>query len=247
MEEKCREHIAIFEWLSPEERERVRRFVEEHPEWQEEFAIYRRLYRLLRPEAPPEVRDAAELVIPSPARFVNPIPPVRPPLAWIRRAGPWVAAAALWFGMLYGGLWWYGQSSRSAWLRLAEVPSGAVSPALLVLRDSGPGLKDSARTLLAEGIGELQGARRTYWGLFPHFDLRRVERAIALLESVRRERDLSSWEGVEARYFLVKAHLMRRDYASARALLGELLGAEHGRLAEARRLLEGLQALEDAP
>nr|BCX00374.1 MAG: hypothetical protein KatS3mg041_0420 [Bacteroidota bacterium] len=244
MDEKWLERIAIFDLLSPQEQDEVRRFLDAHPQWREEFERYRRLYRLLRAEFPEETGEPVSIPIPPIQRFTNPIPRIHPRgrVRFLHRTSSWAAAAVLLLG-LYGGLWWYGEKTRAPWVRLAEVPKGLVSPVQVVLRDSAPQPSDSLHRVLARAIEELQRAPRSYAGLFPHFDPERVQRAIALLERIQRLRGLETWEGVEARYFLAKAYLMQGNLPRARALLEELVDREHMRTGEVRRLLEGMRTL----
>ena len=157
-----------------------------------------------------------------------------------RRPGParWVTALAA-GAVVYGGL-----MAVSA----TKVPPRAQVAALGEVRMERAGAESDApdADALGPALDAVRAARRSRFGLFPHYDAAALDSAAVALAEVAGRAAPASWVSQEARLALGRVHLYRaRDAQAVRVLSG--LVAEGGYRASAARRLVDFVRVEGRP
>ena len=125
------------------------------------------------------------------------------------------AAAAPVIIVLYGGLRVIGTTTLSESYHLASI-----SDYENVLSESVRG--ELSTSEFSAGVRELLAAHSDWFGLFPHYDLTRIDNAIPQLRIAFQDTE-DEFQRTEIAFFLAKAYLMKEDAKSAKKWLNEVL------------------------
>lgn len=171
-------------------------------------------------------------------------------LSWVARwpdAVQWGFALFLIGALLYGAAWGIDRMTRSPLDRLAalDMSETRIEGYRVNVPDSVAAEGDSlsADRLFLQALGSLREARTTTLGLFPRYADQPLDESMSLLRDVVDREPTGSFLGLEARFFLAKAHLAQDDPEDARRHLQILARRDNRRAAEAVRLLQDLQAV----
>lgn len=112
--------------------------------------------------------------------------------------------------------------------------------------EQAPVVSDDPVEAYLEAIEVLQTAETSFFGLFPHFDQERLDRAAALLHRVLDLEPPETFLAGEASFLLAKTELARGNIDAAREALDQV-SVKFGRHSEAaERLLVSIDALDEA-
>lgn len=159
------------------------------------------------------------------------------------RAVSWAAAAVVFCLVIYGALAFISQTSRSDLDRLAAFED--IEPEGLRMRSGVVSQPDyvSAEDLYQGALEALRGARKHTLGLFPYYDHQRLDEAARQLQGVVDQDPEESFLRAEANFLLAKIHLAQEDVEAAKAALQAVVAGSGWKEAEARALLEKVEAL----
>jgi len=257
-------HIEPFGSWSPELRRAFRRLedrLEKDPELADRARVFRR--RIQEAEASVDPVEQFES-LPTPSMTSSPSPSAPEDatadddpspdrgrvLSWVARwpdAVQWGFAVFLIGALLYGAAWGIDRMTRSPLDRLAalDMSETRIEGYRVNVPDSVAAEGDSLSTdrLFLQALGSLREARTTTLGLFPRYADRPLDASMSLLRDVVDREPTGSFLGLEARFFLAKAHLAQDDPEAARRHLQVLARRDNRRAAEAVRLLQDLQAV----
>lgn len=171
----------------------------------------------------------------APARGADPI---SRPARWAIAAVVLVAAV---YGLLYAASW----SSQSTVDRLAamNVSTDVIESYQTRVRSPMPQASTDTMPddLYLQALPLLRDARSSTLGLFPHFDLRKLNEAESLLLRVVDRTQPGSFLQLEAYFYLGKINLAQGDIDTARTQLKEVVRREGRRASTAYQILKELE------
>ena len=99
-------------------------------------------------------------------------------------------------------------------------------------------ISDPADSLYFRALRTLAEARRSTFGLFPHYDADRLRQAAEDLREVLARTEPNSYLYLEAQFLLGKIYLAQGDFAAAETALEAVVAGQGSHMEEARELLE---------
>ncbi|NNF56859.1 MAG: hypothetical protein HKN04_01325 [Rhodothermaceae bacterium] len=219
---------------------------EEHPALERQARAMLRVLEQVAAESEDPVHQFERLtghqLAKAPAADRGPAAPVHRMPRW--RAIRMGLAACVALFVVYGGLALISQAVQPERATLADL--GRVPDAYEGLRLRGEGPADQTADSYASALDHLDEARSSTLGLFPTYDEARLNAAADELEGVIETSGEDSWEGLEALYVLGKIRLYQDNTAEALWALQSVVALDGPHAAEARRLLDHLQAETNA-